>query len=123
MWFWDLAANTRSSYVLPKPPLFSAFAVAREGSLAAGGYADGNVELWRFPGGNQVASWRAHDDRVTAMAHSPRANLLATASGGEVKLWDIGTKRLLKQFRVTRPILNRLAFSLTQGSSEAAAKQ
>jgi len=108
---WDLAANTQSSYVWAEPPVFSVGAVVREGSVGFVGHTNGNVESWRFPGGDKGASWRAHDAGVTAIAHSQRANRLATASGGEVKLWDIGAQRLLNQFRVARPILTRLAFS------------
>src|SRR5262245_15942956 len=63
---------------------------------------------------------RAHEDGIRAVAFSPVAETVATASDrGEVRLWEIGTRRVLSRFDPVGCPLYCLAFS-PDGSTLAA---
>ena len=91
----------------------------------------GSWSLWRTIGAADGPSHLA--DRVGALAFSPDGKLLATGSGeptrsGEVKLWDVATDQLVRDFKdVHSDAVLALAFSpdgklLASGATDRMAK-
>jgi WD40 repeat protein len=89
-------------FMLPKAPVDDAFsttgvdhavravALQPHGTVVAAGDADGFVHLWdrRDPAVHRMLPVGG---KVTALAFSPDGALLATAAGGDAKLWDVST--------------------------------
>jgi WD40 repeat protein len=57
-----------------------ALAFGRDGSLLAGGGADGAVRLWRMPEGTLAREWPGHSQSVTCLAVSPDGRLVVSGS-------------------------------------------
>lgn len=94
--FWDLDHRALMLRVrLPEvlsdrlASTISSLAFDREGKLlAVGGYKE--LELWDVERHRQVGpALRAHENRVTDLAFSPTAPLLASSSADRVVLWDL----------------------------------
>jgi RNA polymerase sigma factor (sigma-70 family) len=68
-------------------------ALAPDGKVLALGSATGGVRLLATADGKEQATVQAGTDRILALAFSADGKTLATASGGEVKLWDVPTAR------------------------------
>ncbi len=67
-----------------------ALGVALNMRLVASGDKDGNVTLWDLFESRKLVTFRAHSDRVTAVAFSADGKTLATGSFDKtVKVWDI----------------------------------
>jgi len=81
---------------LLKLPGCREFALNGEGTIlmAAAGGQSGVVRLIAIPGGDELARWKPHHTRITAVAFAPSAPLCATASDdGEIKLWRLGSAK------------------------------
>ena len=65
-----------------------AAAISTDGTLAATGGQDGNVRLWRLPGGTPLRVL-PHDGSVTSLAIDPAAHTIASASGSTAYLWPV----------------------------------
>ncbi len=92
-------------------------AVSRDGGLIAAGGADGVVKVWDAATGRELLAWPAHEGAVRTVAWSPDGRWLASGRGnyarpgpGEVRLWDVGTGRLVHEVATGRGAA-RLAFS------------
>jgi len=67
------------------------------GMRAYTAYADGTLNVWDAPGGQQLGTLSTgHTDRINAVTFSPDGKRMATASAdGTAKVWDAATSRLL----------------------------
>ncbi|EAZ89796.1 nSTAND1 domain-containing NTPase [Crocosphaera chwakensis] len=64
------------------------------GQMIASAGEDGNIKLWNSQG-QELASWRADNQRVWMVAFSPDKQILASAGeDGTVRLWDLQGKQL-----------------------------
>jgi WD40 repeat protein len=59
------------------------------GHVIASGGNDGTVRLWDGESGRELARWRAHESRVTALTFSPDGQVLVSGGDGTVKVWDL----------------------------------
>jgi len=81
-------------------------------TLVAVGGADQMVHIFEADTLKETASFRVHDDEVTAVAFHPTRKVIATASmDGSVKLWDYTTKQLVNYFLGMQGTPVCLAFS------------
>ncbi len=137
-WEWHfLRRRCRSNHrILHVPQDTSLLALAPNGArLAVGGANDGTVWVWdRLAGLGRVSpqpvTWqgrgwrysdpaadrrrltiRAHAGWVSCLAFSPDARTLASGGGGELKLWDAATGKLLRNLPGPRGWVHRLAYS------------
>jgi WD40 repeat protein len=75
-------------------------AIAPNGALIATGHADGTLELWNSPLGNQLAILRGHQWAVYALGFTPDGRtLLSGSADGTVRLWDVATGRERHAYR------------------------
>jgi WD40 repeat protein/serine/threonine protein kinase/class 3 adenylate cyclase len=73
-----------------------ALAFSADGKTIASGDLGGWVKLWALPAGNELATFRAHQEWIHALRFSPDGRFFATSSGGgPAKLWDASTLKEL----------------------------
>lgn len=97
----------------PRPQIFSLAKHPSQPLLAAGGY---KIVRLLDDQGREQARLDAHADAVRAVAISSDGKLLAAAGGtcarkGEVKLWDLESKQLLRTFTGHADCIYAAAFS------------
>jgi WD40 repeat protein len=54
----------------------------------ASGSNDNTVKIWDLANGREIRTYRAHKDKVAALAWSPDGKWIASAGGNEIHLWD-----------------------------------
>jgi WD40 repeat protein len=81
--------------------------------LASGaGRADHAVRLWNAPQGQSVAVFEGHTAWISAVAFSPDASLLASASGDQtIRLWDLKERKPTLVLRGHRQEVLALTFT------------
>ncbi len=95
-------------------PMISVNSVAfdRTGKLLVSGGNDQTVRLWNIAARQVIATFRGHNDLVTAVSASPADALVASASNdGTVTLYDVESKRRLRSFEGHTDSVRCLAFS------------
>ncbi len=118
---WDIHSNETTEIAFPgmKRPGISLLTIP---ALAAHipkmlwlmGSSEGEVELWDLLSGTRAAAWPALDGKVTTVAFSADARLIAAGTEhGNVKIWDLATQREVSQFSLGNNALLCLVFSQT----------
>lgn len=108
---WD-TANGRMVQSVTNQSAMDVLAVAPDDRRFAEAGEDKQVRIRDAATLRVVQEFRAHNDRISAIAWHPTKPVLATASGDlSVKLWDLAAGKQLRELRgpVTAPV--RLAFS------------
>lgn len=98
---WDATGDKHAQHVLPHPSGVRSVAAAARGDtrLVATGDANGKVRLWDVSDLNSLPAKPAHEfedahaQGVGAAAFSADGQFLATASGRDVYVWDVGGKK------------------------------
>jgi RNA polymerase sigma factor (sigma-70 family) len=103
---WELATGKAVTSIDSHNDLFVCVAVSPDGTRLAAGNRDGTVDVFDLASARQMLALRGHTGTVFGVAFSPDGKLLATAGGqefanqgkgGEIRLWDIATGRLMHQ--------------------------
>jgi WD40 repeat protein len=98
---WDLDAR-QPRRRLEAPGAVHALAFSGDGALLAagqGGPGDGHVTIWDVAAGRASRRWRAHSDRVPALAFSPDGHRLYTgARFGFVASWPVEPPARARRF-------------------------
>jgi len=77
---------------------------SQSGELLASGGWEGNVIIWRLPGGAQLYRWQAHQDSVNGVAFTDNDRRVITAGyDGWLAEWDLGGTAL-RRFMTPAPI-------------------
>jgi WD40 repeat protein len=85
-----------------------------DGAFFIEGQDDGSIRAWELPGGKELAKFKAGANRGAALtsALSPDGRLAACADEeGLVRLWDVATRRELRQLQWPKKTAARLLFS------------
>lgn len=87
-------------------------AVSPDGSLVAGGTAEGIIHFWQVEGGQFVKQILAHTEPVMELAYSPDGRFLASAGwDGLICLWETETGDLWQTYEGHTNIVWTVAFS------------
>ncbi|MDF1754480.1 MAG: protein kinase [Verrucomicrobiales bacterium] len=100
---------TRSTPMRSRPVSYS---ISLDRKLAAQAGSDYVVNILDTGTLEHLISFRAHDNEIGALAFHPTEAMIASGSAdGSLKLWDIKTGRLLRQFMGMRGTPLAIAFS------------
>jgi WD40 repeat protein/serine/threonine protein kinase len=94
--FWDLATRQKIEKVADAAPNAGCVAFSKDGRLVAVGYNDGWVRLWGFQNGRKLGEFRKTYDLIWQVAFSPDDRLLASTAHGDVALFDVVGRRVLR---------------------------
>jgi WD40 repeat protein len=112
---WDLTSGTEK-WRLKTSHAVDSIAFRPDGGLLASAHGDWTVNLWETKSGKQVQKLPAGQTIATgsqAVMFAPDGKVLATAgwNDGNVRLWDIGTGKMIRAFGVGHGMVFCLAFA------------
>ncbi len=121
---WDVATGKPRHTLRGHREDIWSIAFSLDGKLLASGGADETVRLWDPATGKELAVRKAHDEIVCAVAFHPSGRWLVTGgihhvgrpgeeeNSGEIKVWDVATRRVVQTVAAhTLPTIT-VAFSL-----------
>lgn len=123
---WDV----RSGQILTTLQLLTSKAASiafdAEGTILASGSFDGTVELWRIMGEGspyRLRTLSGHPIWVSKVAFGPHGLLASISYGGQVKLWDVKSGRVLGTLQGYSRVICAISFSpdgslLVQGDDQ-----
>jgi WD40 repeat protein len=118
--FWDMQTGKEAApaWTAPKQAIALALSPA-DGLLAVGQF--GEVKLRDLETGKEAASLPCQFSRVYFLAYSPDGRRLAAALPGQVLVWNVGRKQVLRslQANATRVALSPDGRFLTFGGADA----
>lgn len=84
---------------------------SQDGSVIASGDQGGTVRIWGVQRQEQIATWQAHDSRVSEIAVSPNGKVLATTSySGDVSIWEIESGKKITSLKAASQEIGGLRF-------------
>ncbi len=110
---WNLTSPGKALTLQHETPVH-AISFSRDGRLLASGCSDGFVRIWNPATGRLLRSWKATPANVfEAMAFSPDGSLLATSSTPMLRVWEVETGQLQREFTGLPGFANAIAFHPT----------
>jgi hypothetical protein len=97
---WDAEAGRVLGQMTDCYPLVHCVVFAPDGKRVATVQGGRAVVLWDVLTSKQVAVLAGHGGTIQCLAFTPDGRILASAGDGEVRLWDVGTGRLIRAIRV-----------------------
>jgi WD40 repeat protein len=97
VWLWQVPSLQRLWRRSAHVGTVTALAFSPDGRNIVSGSRDGSVRRWSLSGEPLGDDWPAHTRLVSALVFSPDGRMLATATDGCVRIWDV---------RQDRPMLN-----------------
>lgn len=86
---WNVRNNSTKSPLHIYESRVNSVTYSPDGQTVISSDDRGSVRLWNADSGESLATWNAHRSSIDEFSLNPQGNLLATAGGGEVKLWRI----------------------------------
>lgn len=107
----DLGTGTTDDLLALPDRGATCLAISRDAETVVAGYADGSVALLMGgePAGRTVTN--AHPTAVSAVAASPDGRRGASAAGGEIRVWDASSGRMLHAMPTPEHQLEAMIFS------------
>jgi WD40 repeat protein/serine/threonine protein kinase len=119
---WDTATGRPQAVLHGHDSLVTCLAYTPDGRTLASGSFDRTIKLWDPATGRERRALRGHREQIRALAIAPDGKTLAAGGGdyrgtnvpdrpGELKLWDLSTKRVRANLRGHGNRIRSLAFS------------
>jgi WD40 repeat protein len=116
---WDLAAGKELHQLdcgAKTPMGYVAFSFNSKLLAAAGNphrmRGKNSIYLWDMTTGKEVGTLKGHEQGITALAASPKSNLLASASlDGTIRFWDLAKRQEIGRSPAPGRIFGELRFS------------
>ena len=112
IWIYDTATDKEISLLTGYGYAISALSYSPDGSILAGGSADGVIRLWDPETGEILQTLDRHWASIRSLVYSPDGSILASGSRDRtVHLWNLETGELLHTLRGHTDGINSVAFS------------
>jgi WD40 repeat protein/transcriptional regulator with XRE-family HTH domain len=111
---WDIRSSERRTTLHRHAGGSASIAFNPEGTLLASGSDQGIVELWEVEGAHNrydIKVLEGHANWVSMVAFAPRGLLASVGYGGQVKLWDVRSGKLLRTIQGFSRLITALSFS------------
>ena len=109
-WYYLLGLCNRDELTIPCRHSSQRPAFSPDGKILAVGVCGSGIELWDIDRHERLKAF--NDTTVVGpLAFSPDGKTLASAGGGEVKLWDVATGNRLRSFGQHRHHITDIAFT------------
>jgi WD40 repeat protein len=119
---WNTATGKPGAVLHGHDQLVTCVAYTVDGRTLASGSFDQTIKLWDAATGRERATLRRHREQIRALAIAPDGKTLAAGGGdyrgkdvpqmpGELKLWDLTTRRVRANLRGHGNRIRSLAFS------------
>lgn len=93
---WDLNTGKLVNTLKGHLKGVTSICLSEDGLTLASGSRDKTISIWRLPDGNLLANLSANVASVWSLAMTKSANLIASASFQEIRLWQYPQSRLFK---------------------------
>jgi WD40 repeat protein len=108
---WDVTSKRDPTILKDQKPSFGSIAFSADGkTLAVGDEPNGLIKLWDTASRQLLATLHGESRPVSCVTITPDGQTVAAGCGDAVRLWDIRTKVLVKEFRHPGPV-DAIAFS------------
>jgi WD40 repeat protein len=98
---WHAVAALQAKPPLPlfaeihvSPPEVQSLAFAADNRTLILGTKDGTLMVWDAITGRRQEIWKAHDRELVGLVLAPSRGMFASASAGDLKLWELGDGRV-----------------------------
>lgn len=118
---WDVATGRNTATIRGHSHDVTSLAFSPDGKILASASFDKTVILWDAATKKEVVVLRGHTEPVTSVAFSGDGKTIASAAGiadakgktyvaGEIRLWDVKTRRFARTLRGHSSLVNSVAF-------------
>ena len=91
-----------------------ATAISPDGQLVATAGDDGLVRIWRSHTGEAVTALAAHSRRIRTLVFAPSGLLLSGGEDGQIRVWDLGSRSLIRSLETPGVPIWSMAIDCTQ---------
>ena len=96
---WDLSTGAVAQVIQTKDSAVESIAVSSNGLYAISGHASGNLSVWDIRKGKMLKQFTQNKGAVVSMAVSHTRPIVVTASGRNIRVWNLGRGEIIHTLR------------------------